>query len=105
MIGSHGDERVGQSDSPINIIEKVSDHAVESNVNVFDFLTIGSVRVAYKVGGRKTDRKQIRVLVCPERLAFKADSQVLVGLDRDENERRTYTLERIEKLKILSGGA
>ncbi len=42
-------------------------------------------RVAYKVQ--------------PERMAFKADSPVLVGLDRGENERRTYIIDRIERMR------
>jgi hypothetical protein len=38
--------------------------------------------------------------VQPQRLAFKADDPVLVGLDREENERRTFLLTRIERLRI-----
>lgn len=41
--------------------------------------------------------------VHPERLAFKADAPVLVGLDREENERRTYLLDRIERVRLLEG--
>ena len=39
--------------------------------------------------------------VYPERLAFKSDAPVLVGLDRVENERRTYLIDRIERLRLL----
>ncbi|MFT7519182.1 MAG: hypothetical protein ACI9MC_001322 [Kiritimatiellia bacterium] len=39
--------------------------------------------------------------VQPQRLAFKADSPVLVGLDREEDERRTFLLGRIERLKLI----
>jgi signal recognition particle subunit SEC65 len=39
--------------------------------------------------------------VHPERLAFKSDAPVLVGLDKSENERRTYLLDRIERLRIV----
>jgi signal recognition particle subunit SEC65 len=43
--------------------------------------------------------------VYPERLAFKSDAPVLVGLDRAENERRTYLMERIERLRIWGQGS
>ena len=36
-----------------------------------------------------------------QRLAFKSDAPVLVGLDRDEGERRTFLLERVERVKLL----
>jgi len=39
--------------------------------------------------------------VQPQRLAFKADDPVLVGLDREENERRTFVLDRIERLDLV----
>lgn len=39
--------------------------------------------------------------VQPQRLAFKADDPVLVGLDREENERRTFVLGRIARLRIV----
>ena len=39
--------------------------------------------------------------VQPQRLAFKADDPVLVGLDREENERRTFMLDRIERLELI----
>ncbi len=38
--------------------------------------------------------------VQPQRLAFKADDPVLVGLDREEDERRTFVLDRIERLEL-----
>ncbi|MCB9682765.1 MAG: helicase-associated domain-containing protein [Alphaproteobacteria bacterium] len=41
--------------------------------------------------------------VQPQRLAFKGDSPVLVGLDIGENERRTYVLDRIERLRVAEG--
>lgn len=41
--------------------------------------------------------------VHPERLAFKSDAPVLVGLDRDENERRTFLLDRVERIRVLEG--
>jgi predicted DNA-binding transcriptional regulator YafY len=39
--------------------------------------------------------------VTPERLAFKSDQPVLVGMDREEKERRTFLIERIERARIL----
>jgi signal recognition particle subunit SEC65 len=55
------------------------------------------VQIIYlsKTGQRLTLRVQ------PQRLAFKADAPVLVGLDRDEDTRRTYLLDRIEGLKVI----
>jgi predicted DNA-binding transcriptional regulator YafY len=41
--------------------------------------------------------------VQPQRLAFKEESPVLVGLDLNENERRTFVLDRIERLRIAGG--
>jgi hypothetical protein len=40
------------------------------------------------------------VIVRPERLAFKGESPVLVGLDIGEKERRTFVLDQIERLRI-----
>ncbi|MBT3221093.1 MAG: WYL domain-containing protein, partial [Proteobacteria bacterium] len=45
--------------------------------------------------------QRLTLLVQPQRLAFKAESPVLVGLDRDEGERRTFVLDRIERLRIV----
>jgi hypothetical protein len=39
--------------------------------------------------------------VTPERLAFKSDQPVLVGMDREEKERRTFLIERIERARII----
>jgi hypothetical protein len=39
--------------------------------------------------------------VQPQRLAFKADAPVLVGLDRESGERKTFLLDRIERLRTL----
>lgn len=44
--------------------------------------------------------QHITFFVRPERLAFKGESPVLVGTDVTENERRTYVLENIERLRI-----
>ncbi len=38
--------------------------------------------------------------VHPERLAFKSDAPVLVGLDREGSERRTFLLDRIASLRL-----
>ena len=45
--------------------------------------------------------QRLACIVQPQRLAFKADAPVLVGLDRTEDERRTFVLERIERLQVL----
>jgi hypothetical protein len=44
--------------------------------------------------------QRIKCNVQPQRLAFKGDSPVLVGLDVDENERRSFVLDRVERLRI-----
>ncbi len=49
------------------------------------------------------DGKRLTCAVEPHRIAFKGASPVLVGLDKDENERRTYVLDRIERLAIAGG--
>lgn len=45
--------------------------------------------------------QRLACIVQPQRLAFKADAPVLVGLDRTEDERRTFVLERVERLRVL----
>ena len=44
---------------------------------------------------------KLELIVEPERFAFKGDSPVLVGIDRAEDERRTFVLERIERMRVL----
>jgi hypothetical protein len=45
--------------------------------------------------------QRMPVTVQPQRLAFKSDSPVLVGLDRAEDAARTYLLEQIERLRVI----
>jgi hypothetical protein len=45
--------------------------------------------------------QRLNCVVQPQRLAFKADAPVLVGLDRGEDARRTFVLERVERLRLL----
>ncbi len=45
--------------------------------------------------------QRLAMRVQPQRLAFKADSPVLVGLDRAEDERRTFVLDKIERLRVV----
>ncbi len=45
--------------------------------------------------------QRLHLKVQPQRMAFKADAPVLVGLDREEDARRTYLLDRIERIKVL----
>ena len=44
--------------------------------------------------------QRLTCTVQPQRLAFKGEFPVLVGLDTVENERRTFVIERIERLRI-----
>ena len=44
--------------------------------------------------------QRLNFVVRPERLTFRGDSPVLVGTDMGDNERRTYVLENIERLRI-----
>ncbi|MCA9572948.1 MAG: hypothetical protein KC656_34160, partial [Myxococcales bacterium] len=41
------------------------------------------------------------LMVEPQRFAFKGDSPVLVGLDKADDERRTFVLEKIERMRIV----
>jgi len=50
---------------------------------------------------RARNGQALNCLVQPQRLAFKAESPVLVGLDRNEGDRRTFLLDRIEHLRIV----
>ena len=43
---------------------------------------------------------RLECLVQPQRMAFKADAPVMVGLDLAENERRSFLLDRIERMRI-----
>ncbi len=45
--------------------------------------------------------QRLACVVQPQRIAFKADAPVLVGLDRNDDERRTFVLERVERLRVL----
>lgn len=45
--------------------------------------------------------QRLNLRVQPQRLAFKADAPVLVGLEREEGDRRTFVLDRIERLRVL----
>ena len=44
--------------------------------------------------------QRMTIKVEPQRMAFRADSQVLVGVDLTEGERRTFVLGQIERLRI-----
>jgi hypothetical protein len=45
--------------------------------------------------------QRLPLRVQPQRLAFKAASPVLVGLDRSEDERRTFVLDKIERMRVI----
>ncbi len=45
--------------------------------------------------------QRLPLRVQPQRLAFKSASPVLVGLDRSEDERRTFMLDKIERLRLI----
>ncbi|MEQ1505779.1 MAG: helicase-associated domain-containing protein, partial [Myxococcota bacterium] len=49
--------------------------------------------------------QRLALLVQPQRIAFKAESPVLVGLDRTENERRTFVLDKIERMRLVDAPA
>ena len=48
--------------------------------------------------------QRLKLQVQPQRLAFKGQAPVLVGLDVTEDARRTFVLDRIERLRIKEGG-
>jgi hypothetical protein len=48
--------------------------------------------------------QRVECLVQPQRMAFKADAPVLVGLDIGDNERRSFMLDRIERLRLVEDG-
>jgi predicted DNA-binding transcriptional regulator YafY len=45
--------------------------------------------------------EKVDYFVTPERLAFKGDSVVLVALDLNENARRSYLMEQIERIQLM----
>ncbi len=45
--------------------------------------------------------QRLACVVQPQRVAFKADAPVLVGLDRNDDEHRTFVLERVERLRVV----
>ncbi|MEZ4240972.1 MAG: helicase-associated domain-containing protein [Myxococcota bacterium] len=45
--------------------------------------------------------QRLALMVQPQRIAFKAEAPVLVGLDRNENERRSFVLDKIERLRLV----
>jgi len=46
--------------------------------------------------------QRMALTVHPQRITFKADAPVLVGVDTAESERRTFVLDRIERLRVMS---
>ena len=69
-------------------VRKLADRAMSRELDV-EMVYVG------KNGQRNT------LLVEPQRFAFKGDMPVLVGLDKTEDERRTFVLEKIERMRIL----
>jgi hypothetical protein len=59
--------------------------------------TEGTLEMVYQA----KNGQRLPCLVQPQRLAFKGDAPVLVGLDVGENERRTFVLDRIERLRMV----
>lgn len=47
--------------------------------------------------------QRIECMVQPQRMAFKDATPVLVGLDLGDKERRSYVLEKIERLRVVEG--
>jgi hypothetical protein len=47
------------------------------------------------------DGARITTKVEPHRIAFKGDDPVMVGLDHGDNERKTYPLSRIERMRMV----
>jgi hypothetical protein len=45
--------------------------------------------------------QRLALVVQPQRIAFKVDSPVLVGLDRADDERRSFVLDKIERLRMV----
>ena len=51
---------------------------------------------------RTNKGQSLHITLQPQRFAFKADAPVLVGLDRDEGAARTYLLDRIERMQVIT---
>jgi len=45
--------------------------------------------------------QRLALVVQPQRLAFKSDAPVLVGYDRGDNERRTFMIDKIERMRVV----
>lgn len=45
--------------------------------------------------------QRLACVVQPQRIAFKDASPVLVGLDRSDDENRTFVLDRVERLRVV----
>jgi hypothetical protein len=45
--------------------------------------------------------QRLALVVQPQRLAFKSDAPVLVGFDRGDNERRTFMIDKIERMRVV----
>jgi hypothetical protein len=51
---------------------------------------------------RTNTGQNLHVTLQPQRFAFKSEAPVLVGLDRDEGAARTYLLDRIERMQVIT---
>jgi len=91
-VVTYGDGE-GAADEEIPIVTMKEAKSLIDRALAEDF-DVHMVYVA-KTGQRLTCRVQ------PERIAFKADIPVLVGLDLDEDEHRTFLLDRVERLRVV----
>jgi hypothetical protein len=46
--------------------------------------------------------QRLALVVHPQRIAFKGEAPVLVGVDTADSERRTFVLDRIERLRVMA---
>lgn len=80
------------SDAPPKVIEAEAKAIIEAAM-----IAAQDLDMVY----RARTGQSLACRVQPQRLAFKADAPVLVGLDRESQERRTFMLARIERLRAV----
>lgn len=94
----------GPEDAPEKIEVEVPPEVTVDEVRRLVDLAMSEDKDLEMIYVAKTGQK-LALLVQPQRIAFKADSPVLVGLDRSENERRTFVLDKIERLRLVEAPA
>lgn len=88
------------SGEDVDEVEEIPEVTVLEVRRLADLAMSKAVDVEMVYVGKNGQRTTL--IMEPQRFAFKGDSPVLVGLDRTDDERRTFVLENVERMRILA---